>query len=92
MECAFTAEELKALKAADALEKALIPCEEALAQFPALTLSEDRLTPTKNGLPTDLHGSDCRFDGTVRLYCCGAFLGVGRVENNRARLAVHLYE
>ena len=88
----FTVEELKALKEADRLEDALIGCEEALGQFPALILPEDRLIPTKNGLPTDLRGDDRRPDGTVRLYCNGLFLGVGKVERNRARLAVHLYE
>ena len=88
----FTVEELKAMKEADRLGDALISCEEALIQFPALTLPEDRLIPTKNGLPTDLHGPDRQPDGTVRLYCGSLFLGVGKVERNRARLAVHLYE
>ena len=88
----FTVEELKALKEAGRLAEALICCEDALVQFPALTLPEDRLIPTKNGLVTDLRGDDQRPDGTVRLYCAGRFLGVGRVEGNRARLAVHLYE
>ena len=88
----FTVEELKAMKEADRLGDALISCEEALIQFPALTLPEDRLIPTKHGLPTDLHGPDRQPDGTVRLYCGSLFLGVGKVERNRARLAVHLYE
>ena len=79
------------MKEADRLGDALISCEEALIQFPALTLPEDRLIPTKNGLPTDLHGADRRPDGVVRLYCGGAFLGVGKVEQDRARLCVHLY-
>ena len=92
VERSFTVEELKAMKEADRLGEALISCEEALIQFPALTLSEDRLIPTKNGLPTDLHGSERQPDGTVRLYCGSLFLGVGKVERNRARLAVHLYE
>ena len=78
------------MKEADSLESALIPCEEALIQYPALTLAEDRLIPTKNGLPTDLHGK--RPDGTVRLYCGGQFLGVGKVEKKQTRLIVHLYE
>ncbi len=92
VERSFTVEELKALKAAGELERSLISCEEALAWFPALVLPEDRLIPTKNGLATDLHGSVRHPDGAVRLYCGGAFLGVGKVENDRARLAVHLYE
>ena len=87
-----TVEELKALKEADRLQEALISCEEALIQYPALVLPEDRLIPTKNGLPTDRHGADRQPDGTVRLYCGGRFLGVGKVENNRARLCVHLYD
>ena len=88
---AFTAEELKAMQEAGTLKTALISCEEALMGFPALTLPEDRLIPTKNGLPTDLHGPDRRPDGTVRLYCDGLFLGIGRIEKGRARLIVHLY-
>ena len=92
VERSFTVEELKAMEEAGSLEKALIPCEEALSRFPALELPEDRLTPTKNGLPTDLHGGGRRPDGPVRLYAGGRFLGVGLVEKNKARLAVHLYE
>ena len=90
VERAFTVEELRAMQAAGALEQALVSCEEALTQFPALTLPEDRLIPTKNGLPTDLYGR--QREGTVRLYCGGAFLGVGKVEKKQARLIVHLYE
>ena len=91
-ERSFTVEELRAMQAAGALDQALIPCEEALRQYPALTLPADRLIPTKNGLPTDLHGADRQTDGSVRLYCGGLFLGVGRVEKNKARLTVHLYK
>ena len=92
LERSFTMEKLKAMKEAESLKSALISCEEALRQYPLLELPEDRLIPSKNGLPTDLHGSDRRPDGTVRLYCAGTFLGVGQVQKNRARLAVHLYE
>ena len=91
VERSFTVEELKALQEAGDLEKALISCEAALTQFPAVDLPGDRLIPTKNGLPTDLHGADRRPDGVVRLYCGGVFLGVGKVERDRARLCVHLY-
>ena len=89
---AFTVEEIRAMQAAGRLKDALISCEEALVQFPTLNLGPDRLIPTKNGLVTDLHGGDRQADGPVRLYCDGAFLGVGKVEKNRVRLAVHLYE
>lgn len=88
----FTVEELRTLQTAGTLAQALTSCEDALMQYPALTLPEDRLIPTKNGLPTDLHGADKRPDGVVRLYCDGRFLGIGRVEKNRARLVVHLYD
>ena len=91
VEHSFTVEELRAMQEAGALETALVSCEEALVGFPALTFPEDRLVPTKNGLPTDLHGPDRRPDGAVRLYCDGRFLGIGKVEKNRARLVVHLY-
>ena len=63
-----------------------------MIQFPELTLPKDRLIPTKNGLPTDLHGPDRRPDGPLRLYCDGVFLGIGKVEQGRVKLAVHLYE
>ncbi len=92
VERSFTVEELRELKEAGTLEKALISCEAALQQFPALTLSDDRLIPTKNGLPTDLHGVDRQPDGVVRLYSGSLFLGIGRIEKNRVRLIVHLYE
>ena len=88
----FTVEELRTLQTAGTLAQTLTSCEDALMQYPALTLPEDRLIPTKNGLPTDLHGADKRPDGVVRLYCDGRFLGIGRVEKNRARLVVHLYD
>ena len=88
---AFTVEELRAMQEAGALETALVSCEEALVGFPALTLPEDRVIRTKNGLPTDLYGADRRPDGAVRLDCDGRFLGIGKVEKNRARLVVHLY-
>ena len=91
VEHSFTMEELRALQEAGQLETALVSSEDALVQFPGLNLPEDRLIPTKNGLPTDLHGADRRPDGPVRLYVGGAFLGVGVVEHDRARLAVHLY-
>lgn len=92
VERSFTVEELRAMQAAGTLEQALISCEEALQPFPALDLRSDRLIPAKNGLVTDLHGVDQRPDGPVRLYAGGIFLGVGQVEKNKARLAVHLYE
>ena len=92
VERSFTVEELRALREEDRLEEALVSCEAALIQFPELTLPKDRLIPTKNGLPTDLHGPDRRPDGPLRLYCDGAFLGIGKVEQGRVKLAVHLYE
>ena len=92
VERSFTVEELRTLWEEARLGEALIPCEAALSQFPVLTLPQDRLIPTKNGLPTDLHGPDRRPDGPLRLYCDGAFLGLGKVEQGRVKLAVHLYE
>ena len=80
------------MQEAGTIQQGLVSCEDALNQFRALTLPEDRLIPTKNGLVTDLHGEDRQPDGTVRLYCSGRFLGVGKVESNRARLCVHLYD
>ena len=41
-----------------------------------------------NGLPTGTGAPD----GAVRLYAGGLFLGVGRVCQGEARLAVHLYQ
>ena len=92
VERSFTVEELNAVRETGDLAAALVSCEEALGQFPALTLPEDRRIPTQNGLLTDLHGANRRPDGAVRLYCGGRFLGVGSVEKNRVRLAMHLYE
>ena len=92
VERSFTVEELRTLREEDRLGEALVSCEAALIQFPELTLPKDRLIPTKNGLPTDLHGPDRRPDGPLRLYCDGVFLGIGKVEQGRVKLAVHLYE
>ena len=92
VERSFTVEELRTLREEDRLEEALVSCEGALIQFPELTLPKDRLIPTQNGLPTDLHGPDRRPDGPLRLYCDGVFLGIGKVEQGRVKLAVHLYE
>ncbi|MBQ3488450.1 MAG: tRNA pseudouridine(55) synthase TruB [Clostridia bacterium] len=39
-----------------------------------------------------MHGPDRRPDGPLRLYCDGVFLGIGKVEQGRVKLAVHLYE
>ncbi len=85
---AFTLEELRSLSENGALASAVIPCEEALSFLPALTLEGERKTPTQNGLDTFLPDAE---DGNYRLYCDG-FLGVGRVKNQSARLAIHLYE
>ena len=92
VERSFTVEELRTLREEDRLGEALVSCEAALIRFPELTLPKDRLIPTKNGLPTDLHGPDRRPDGPLRLYCDGVFLGIGKVEQGRVKLAVHLYE
>ena len=88
----YTMDDLKAMKAAGRLSETVISCEKALGQLPSLELPGDRLIPTKNGLETDLRRGIKLTNGPVRLYCGGLFLGIGRVEERRVRLAVHLYE
>ncbi len=87
LERAWTVTEMEERKAAGRLSETLMSCEEALAFLPALVLPPDRLKAAKNALET--HVADAQ-DGNVRLYCEG-FLGVGRVDQHRVKLAVHLY-
>ncbi len=88
LEQSYTIAELGELAKADALANTLVSCEDAISFLPPLTLAADRLTATKNGLPTHLRGVA---DGTYRFYC-GTFLGVGTVCGGDAKLKVHLYE
>ena len=85
---AYTIAELQAKKADGTLFETLTTCEEALRFMPALTLKNDRKTPTLNGLSTTVHHAA---PGRVRLYADGAFLGIGTVENESVKLTVNLF-
>lgn len=84
----WTVAELEAMREAGTLERAVLTCEAALGFLPPLELGAHRRTPAMNGLPTGTGA----LDGAVRLYAGGLFLGVGRVCQGEARLAVHLYQ
>ena len=84
----WTVAELEAMREAGTLERAVLTCEETLGFLPPLELGAHRRTPSMNGLPTGTSAPD----GAVRLYAGGMFLGVGRVLQGEARLAVHLYQ
>lgn len=84
---AYSVAQLEAHKQAGTLAACVTSCEEALSFLPAVTLPEDRKTPTMNGLDTFVPEVA---DGPLRVYC-GGFLGVGKAEHNRLKLAVHLY-
>lgn len=84
----WTVAELEAMREAGTLERAVLTCEAALGFLPPLELGAHRRTPAMNGLPTSTGAPD----GAVRLYAGGMFLGVGRVWQGEARLAVHLYQ
>lgn len=84
----WTVAELEAMREAGTLEQAVLTCEAALGFLPPLELGAHRRTPARNGLPTGTGAPD----GAVRLYAGGLFLGVGRVCQGEARLAVHLYQ
>lgn len=87
LERAHTVAELEERKLSGTLAETVVTCEEALSFLPSVTLPPERRQPTVNGLDTFLSNQP---DGDVRVYC-GGFLGVGRVEHRRLRLAVHLY-
>ena len=83
----FTIAELETMKAERRLSDTLISCETAVSHLPRLDLKADRLKPTLNGLPTRTNTAD----GVCRLYC-GAFLGIGVVQDGSAALKVNLYK
>lgn len=85
---AYTIAELQAKKADGTLFETLTTCEDALRFMPALTLKNDRKTPTLNGLSTTVHHAA---PGRVRLYADGAFLGIGMVEDESVKLTVNLF-
>lgn len=88
IENCLTVEELRARREEGTLLSALVSGEEALKVFPAVSIGEDRLVPVKNGLSSRVSP---KLSGPVRLYCAGAFLGAGVVENGEVRLKVPLY-
>jgi len=88
IEHARTLTELEEAKAEGSLLQTLVSCEEATAFLPELALESDRAIPTKNGLETNVRNAA---DGFVRVYAAGEFLGIGRVNEERLQLAVHLY-
>ena len=79
--------ELTDMREAGTLCASVVSCEEALAFLPEVRLPADRRTPAMNALDTYVPGQP---DGDCRLYC-GGFLGIGKAENGRVKLAVHLY-
>jgi len=88
IENAHTIVEFEEAKANGALTDFVVSIEEAVPFLPALELSPDRVTPTKNGLGTNLPNDP---DGLVRVYGEGAFLGIGEVSRGRFCLTIHLY-
>jgi hypothetical protein len=66
----------------------VISCEQAVSFLPEVRLSEDRRTPAKNGLETNLKGLP---NGYCRLYAGEEFLGVGLAEKSCVKLRIHLY-
>ena len=88
IENAHTLSELEAQKAEGNLTATLVSCEAATAFLPELVLEDDRATPTKNGLETNLSNTP---DGLCRAYAAGEFLGIGRVDHGRFQLSIHLY-
>ncbi len=88
IDSAQTVDDLQTANAQGTLQATVVSCEDAVSYLPQLRLPEDRRTPTKNGLETQLRG---QASGNVRLYAGGEFLGVGNVVNERVKLAIHLY-
>ncbi len=88
IEQALSVAELQGRKAEGSLEGTLIPCEQAVSFLPEVLLPEDRKTPAKNGLETNLRGLA---NGYCRLYAGKEFLGVGLAEKGCVKLRIHLY-
>lgn len=65
-------------------------CEETLRFLPRLDLPSERLTATKNGLPTRMHTATPP-DTFCTLYIEDVFLGIAEVKENTVKLKVHLY-
>jgi tRNA pseudouridine55 synthase len=88
IEQALSIGELESSKREGTLERAVISCEQAVSFLPEVRLSEDRRTPAKNGLETNLKGLA---NGYCRLYAGEEFLGVGLAEKGCVKLRIHLY-
>ncbi len=88
IESAQTIAEFEEAKSNDTLTDFVVSIEEAVSFLPALELSPDRVTPTKNGLDTHLPNNP---DGLVRVYGEGTFLGIGEVTCGCFCLKIHLY-
>lgn len=82
-----TVAELAEMREAGTLVDSVVSCENALSFLPEVWLPDDRRTAARNALDTFMPGLP---NGDCRLYC-GGFLGIGKVENSRVKLAVHLY-
>ena len=85
LEDSVTIPELEQMREAGTLEKAVIPCEEALMFLDKVVLPEDRRKPSLDGLDTTWH----KKDGVYRVYA-GGFLGIGQIRNGRIKLTVQL--
>jgi tRNA pseudouridine55 synthase len=88
IEQALSIGELESSKQEGTLERAMISCEQAVSFLPEVRLPEDRKTPAKNGLETNLKGLA---NGYCRLYAGEEFLGVGLAEKGCVKLRIHLY-
>lgn len=88
IEQALSIGELESSKQEGTLERAMISCEQAVSFLPEVRLPEDRRTPAKNGLETNLKGLT---NGYCRLYAGKEFLGVGLAEKGCVKLRIHLY-
>lgn len=88
LENAYSIPELAELKERGLLQTVIVPCEQALCDYPALKLPPHRLAPSKNGLKSTVK----KADGVYRLYADNIFLGLATVSNGEAQLTVHLYD
>jgi len=90
---AVTMDEAKAFVEKKEIEKLIIPVEEVLKALPKATVQQRDYIRIKNGLDGSLLETEKESkDNRYRIYCKSEFLGIGKIDEERARIIKHLHE
>ena len=89
IEQSFTLDELKALAVQGRIEDAIVPPDEVLKVFPALTVPDEHFTRLYNGNDVPLSDEE-RLEGACRVYCAGKFVGAGEATGGSVRITTLL--